>query len=350
MCLSDFNCTSACRLLYQNWELKVLRKMKKLKVVLVLFSAAILFQSNLNLVQKKGLVQFELNLSDGEKFDLYSFIQSDEVGQKIGLLPNLYESQNIFSSFKESAIVRSLAPQGMQPSTLVDYIKWNSEVRYLGYFQSDPIRLADPRYSDFIYFDDEFHWDLLKNFHGYYLSVFDSETAREIAFDGALEFVLKMVENSPSDLKRSVLAKIDGLIVFANYLKNNPHLLQEEDPKFIQESGSYFKGFIFRRIRTNHVPFSEVLTDLNIAKAKIQAAIPKDGFALIEISINEDIKIFCGAEAKCYLYSNLNQKVEELISFPNFITMYSENGKNFYLVEFDNGTKNLFSQDLHKEY
>ena len=330
----------------------MLQKIKRFRFLLVLFSGAVLFQSNLNLVKKKGLVQFQLNLNDGEKIDLYNFIQSDEVGEKMGLLPNLYDSQDNFGSFKKSAIVRSLAPQGMQPGTLVEYIKWNSDVRYLGYFQSDPILLADPRYSDFIDFADGngIHWDLLENFHGYYLSIFDSETARKIAFDGALEFVLKMVENSPSDLKRSILAKIDGLIIFTNYLKNNPHLLQEEDPKFIQESGSYFKGFIFRRIQTNHVPFVEVMNCLNNAKVKIQASIPNDAFALIEISVNKDIKIFYGAEAKCYLYSDANQKVEELIAVPKFISMYTENEKNYYQVEFENGAKNLFSQDLQKEY
>jgi hypothetical protein len=326
------------------------RKIKNRKVLLALFTSAILFQSNLNLTQKKGLVQFQIILNDGDRIDLHNFIQSDEVGQKLGVLPDLFQSQESFDTFQKSAIVRSLAPQGMQPSTLVEYIKWNSEVIYLGYFQPDPITLADARYSDFIFFNSEYHWDLLENFNSYYLSVFNSETARKIAFEGALEFVIKMVENYPSDFKRSILEQIDGLILFTNYLKNNPYLLQEEDPKYVSESSSYFKGFIFRRIRTSHVPISEVLTDLNIAKAKIQAAIPKDGFALIDISINEDIKMFWGAEAKCYLYSNLNQKVEELIAFPNFITMYSENGKNFYLVEFDNGTKNLFSQDLHKEY
>ena len=324
--------------------------MKKLKVILVLFAAAFLFQSNLNVVQKKGLVQFQLNLRDGERIDLYGFIQSEAVGQKLGALPDLFQSPESFNTFQKSAIVRSLAPQGMHPSTLVEYIKWNSEVRHLGYFQPDPITLADARYSDFIFFNDKHHWDLLESFNSYYLSVFNSETARKIAFEGALEFVANMVENYPSDFKRSILAQIDGLILFTNYLKNNPYLLQEEDPKYVSESGSYFKGFIFRRIRNNHVPISEVLMDLNIAKAKIQSVIPNDGFALIDISINEDIKIFYGAEAKCFLYSNLNQKVEELNSFPNFITMYSENGKNFYLVEFDNGTKNLFNQDLQKEY
>ena len=328
----------------------MLRKIKNLKVLLALFTAAILFQSNLNLSQKKGLVQFQLILNDGDRIDLHNFIQSDEVGQKLGVLPDLFQSQGSFDTFQKSAIVRSLAPQGMQPSTLVEYIKWNSDVRYLGYFSPDPITLADAQYADFIYFNEEYHWDLLDNFNSYYLSIFNSETARKIAFETALNFVTKMVENYPTDFKISILSQIDGLIIFTNYLKSNPYLLQEEDPLYVQESGSYFKGFIFRRIRTNHVPISEVLSCLNKAKAQIQAAIPKDGFALIDISINKDIKIFWGAEAKCFLYSNINQKLEELVSFPKFITMYSENGKNFYLVEFDNGTKNLFSQDLHKEY
>ena len=39
--------------------------MKKFSVILVLFSSAVLFLSNLNLIQKKGLVQFQFNLSDG---------------------------------------------------------------------------------------------------------------------------------------------------------------------------------------------------------------------------------------------------------------------------------------------
>ena len=324
--------------------------MKKFGVLSVLFCVAILFQSNLNLIQKKGLVQFQLSLNDGERIDLYNFIQSDEVGEKLGLLPDLYDSPENFRSFKNSAIVRSLVPEGMQPATLIEYIKWNSNVRYLGYFNSDPGLLADPRYSDFIFFDDEYHWDLLQNFHGYYLKIFNSETARKIAFDGALEFVSRMVENSPSDFKRSILTQIDGLIVFTNYLKSNPHLLQEEDPKFIQETNSYFKGFIFRRIQTNNVPFVEVLNCLNNAKVKIQATISKDEFALIDISINKDIKIFYGAEAKCYLYSNVNQKVVELTEFPKFISMYTENGKNYYKLEFDSGAKNLYGQDLKKEY
>jgi hypothetical protein len=123
--------------------------MKKFGVLSVLFCVAILFQSNLNLIQKKGLVQFQLSLNDGERIDLYNFIQSDEVGEKLGLLPDLYDSPENFRSFKNSAIVRSLAPEGMQPATLIEYIKWNSNVRYLGYFNSDPGLLADPRYSDF---------------------------------------------------------------------------------------------------------------------------------------------------------------------------------------------------------
>jgi hypothetical protein len=30
--------------------------------------------------------------------------------------------------------------------------------------------------------------------------------------------------------------------------------------------------------------------------------------------------------------------------------MYTENGKNYYKLEFDSGAKNLYGQDLKKEY
>lgn len=321
--------------------------MKKLKVILVLFAAAFLFQSNLNVVQKKGLVQFQLNLSDGEKIDLNKFMGSADVQGKLGDLRALYLNQETFGSFQKSAIIRSMAPKGTDPSNLVEFVKY-----YLpDYFYPSPTILSDFLYSDYIRFDGVYHWDKLYNIRSYYESVFQNQTARKIAFDAAVKFVVAQVENYPNDFKKSILLNIDSLILFTNYLRNNPNLLNDDYSAIQSElDRSYFKGFIFRRIRDSKVPVSEVLSFLNIAKTQIQTAVPKDGFALVDISINSQVKVFLGAEWKCFLYSPVNQKSVALIGFPRYISMYSENGKSFYLLEFDNGTKNLFSQDLHKEY
>lgn len=326
-----------------------MRKMKKFRVILVLFSSAVLFQSNLNLIQKKGLVQFQFNLSDGENLDLYKFISSEEFTRKIELSSSVFEVHSDFETFQKSAIVRSLAPKGIQPANLVEAIMVNFEQDIVGYFRIDPGLVIDQRYSDFIFFDNEYHWDLYNDFNLYYLKIFENEVARKLAFNSALDLVLELVNKYPSDFKKGVLSQIDECILFTNNLKNKPALLLEEDPDFLQEVG-YYKGFIFRRIRNSKVPINEVLSYLNEAKLKVQAAVPNDASALIEFEFNKEFKIFFGADSKYYLYSNLNQKLVSIQSFPTSVTVYSDGGQNFYLIEFDNGTKSLFGRDLDLKY
>ena len=229
--------------------------MNKVKITLfILISISILsFKSNNNV--NSGLIKYEFNLKDGDEIIINQnkFIIDDIKLRRT--LPQI-----------ESALLKSFEDEYMSIKDICNVI----DSQHYGYWYFIPKSFETyfdyfDRSSKFELWDKKFNSDrkgfgirIPPDFFEVLIhKLFRNKTARTYLVNYAINYIINLCEIYPIDFKENILKEINELIDFTNSLETIQTFEKDSN-----EFYNYWKGFIFRRYKTDNVQIAEIKNSL----------------------------------------------------------------------------------------
>lgn len=257
--------------------------------------------------------KYQIDLQDGESFKLAEFIYHE---------PQLIEDDVKLNS----GIIKSFDTDLIDSKDIISYVNMISLENTFGYFSVTPCRLRG-NYNHYIpstsriYSLYEKHGgsygyhNYASEFKSYYHKLFNHKIARKLLFEFALDFLVDRCKAWPKDYTYTVLDYLDELLVSIPKIANLS--TEEFESKIIENKKyNYLHGFIYRRIKTDNVPLSEVLEYLNIAKQTIKDLdIKSKPDCKFGIRVNKHIIIYVGADNQFSIQSEINSKVLKISDY-----------------------------------
>jgi len=287
--------------------------------------------------------EYQINLQDGENFKLGELIYHEPklIGDKAQL---------------NSGIIKSFDTDLIDSKDIISYINMISLERVFGYFSVTPGRFGGtynhyiPTTSRIYSLYDKHggsygYHNYSDEFKSYYHKLFNNKMTRKLLFDFALDFLVDRCKAWPKDFTYKVIDYLDELLVSSPKIAN---LSQEEfESKIIgNKKYNYLHGFIYRRIKTDNVPLSEILNYINIAKQTINDLdVKSNPDYKFGIQVNNHVMIHVGADNQFSIQSNLNSKILKISDYlgedyyVSEITYLAGDDGDFYQITFKSGLR-----------
>lgn len=302
--------------------------------------------------------KYQINLQDGKNFKLQELIYNE---------PKLISDDVQLNS----AIIKSFDTDLIDSKDLISYINMISLKNTFGYFSITPGRLLG-KYNHYIPSTSRIY--SLYNKHGgsygyhnyseefksYYHKLFNNKMTRKLLFDFALNFLVDRCKAWPKDFTLKVIDYLDELLVSTPAIAN---LSQEEfESKIIEnEKYNYLHGFIYRRIKTDNVPLSEILEYINVAKQTINDIdVKSNPDYKFGIQVNNHIIILVGTDNQFSIQSKLNSKMLKISDYfgedyyISELTYLTGKDGDFYQIRIESGLRDaqihLFDTKLNLVY
>lgn len=232
------------------------------------------------------------------------------------------------SQIGNSVIIKYHSTDSCTFDDLLTYLSKNQEFRGPNYFDilSSTHTISDITYS-FKLDNGEYDWKKIKGLKTYYHKLFQNKSARNLMFNELVSYLSLLCENYPSDFKLIVLNEIASLIEFTKDIDNN-------------EVDNYWKGFVYRRIKTDKVPIKEISSNLIELKNKILQIKTNDSIAsLFSLNINQDISIkYFSQKTEIVSFNSKRKILLEGNSWINTVKFMQDSSGNYYVINgYDKG-------------
>lgn len=251
-----------------------------------------------------ALLKRSITIKNGDNFDL------EKVSKKSHLLFMEGASFN-------SAVLRSFNTDKIDDEDLFSYANMVGYERYLGYYS------VVPGFGNFYipttsrcpslllksksqYYAEEYA-DLFKK---YYHKLFKNKTTRTILFNTGLESVKTYCKYFPKDFTTAVIKELDRLLIFTTKLGTLTYDKYSRDVN--NQKIDFWEGFIYRRVKTDGVPVSEVRESIIKAQSELKSMdVSNNPDVMNEININDQVMLYYGTN-QYSLKSVSNQKIIHL--------------------------------------
>lgn len=285
--------------------------------------------------------KYKIDLKDGDKLKLGELIYNE---------PKLISDESQLNS----GVIKSFDTDVIDSKDLISYINMISLERTFGYFSVTPGRFGGTRnhyipsttriYSLYDKHGGSYGYhEYAEEFRSYYHNLFRTQITRKLLFNFALNFVVDRCNEWPKDFKDRVLENLDELS--ESIPKISKLSIQEFENEIIgNKDYNYVHGFIFRRIKTDRVPLSEVMQYINIARQTIgNLDIESNPDYKFGILLNNHLIVHVGADNQFKIKSNLNSQFVNINdsfgerAYISEITYLNGDDGDFYLIKIQTG-------------
>ena len=342
------------------------------KTILLLLLCYCLLSMMILTGNRSGIEKFNYTLADGESISIKTIFTPTKTKQFLNV------SDITISS---SAIIRSFENDSNNITDFITYANLVAENRNLGYWSVIPYTIYAENWDDlytlgriqagfsdntagFLENDHQIFrdrisdyrygflnksgidWKKTEGFTNFYHRLFRSKAARTLLVDQAIDILVSLCNKYPSDFKSSVLNELGRLLAFTNTV-NSLNITSTDG------LNDYWKGFIYRRYKSDKIPVSEIQNAIIKAQTKIKALdSSQQPDAMYELNFNNQISIYFSSQSTI-IYSYINKKEIKLSigTSVESIKYLKDNAGEYYSLTGTEDTKPisyLYDKNLNK--